>query len=92
MGYAKWGGGVECVLHCVDDFITLGRLGSDEYATNLATCLQICNDLGAPIESDKCEGSATCLPFLGIEVDTVQLELRLPSDKLQRVRELVIEW
>ena len=42
--------------------------------------------------SDKCEGPATCLPFLGIEIDTVQLELRLPFDKLQRVQELVIEW
>ena len=66
----------------VDDFITLGRPGSDECATNLATCLQICNDLGAPIESDKCEGPATCLLFLGIEIDTVKLELRLPLDKL----------
>lgn len=69
-------GGVESVFHYVDDFITLGRLGSDECATNLATPLQICM-------SDKCEGPATCLPFLGIEIDTVQLELRLPFDKLQ---------
>lgn len=85
-------GGVQCVFHYVDDFITLGRPGSDECTSNLATCLQICSDLGAPIEVDKCEGPATCLPFLGIEIDTVQLELRLPLDKLQRVRELVIEW
>ena len=28
-------GGVECVFHYVDDFITLGRPGSDECATNL---------------------------------------------------------
>ena len=44
------------------------------------------------IESDKCEGPATCLPFLGIVIDTMQLELRLPFDKLQWVLELVIEW
>ena len=50
--------GVQCVFHYVD-FITLGRPGSDECASNLVTCFQICSDPGTPIEVDKCEGPAT---------------------------------
>lgn len=38
-----------------------------------------CNDSGAPVEEEKCEGPATTLPFLGMELDTVKLEIRLPQ-------------
>ena len=37
-------------------------------------------------------GPTTCLTFLGIEVDTDLLELRLPQEKLQRVKQMVQEW
>lgn len=38
------------------------------------------------LELSKLEGPSTCLVFLGIEVDTKALQLRLPEDKLQRLR------
>ena len=34
------------------------------------------------METSKLEGPATCLTFLGIEFDTVSLQIRLPSQKL----------
>ena len=37
-------------------------------------------------------GPATCLTFLGIEIDSVKLELRLPTEKLRRVKQAVKEW
>ena len=37
-------------------------------------------------------GPITCLTFLGIEVDSEQLELRLPEEKLQRVKQAVEQW
>ena len=40
----------------------------------------------------KVEGSSTCLVFLGILIDTVRGELRLPLDKLTRLRDRVKEW
>lgn len=51
-----------------------------------------CNDMSTPVEEDKCEGPATILPFIGIELDTVKLEIRLPADKLQRLQEQTREW
>ena len=40
----------------------------------------------------KWDGPTTCLIFLGIQIDTVAGELRLPEEKLQRLRTLLQEW
>ena len=52
----------------------------------------MCDELGVPITSHKTEGPATCLVFLGIEVDTVANALRLPGDNLCRLRALLEQW
>ena len=38
------------------------------------------------------EGLATLITLLGIELDSVHLQLRLLSEKLQKLRELVAKW
>ena len=48
--------------------------------------------LGVPIASDKSEGPSTCITFLGIEVDTQNMELRLTKKKLQRVTAVLQQW
>ena len=42
--------------------------------------------------SHKTEGPATELSFLGILIDTVRFQLRLPTDKLARLCQLVAVW
>ena len=51
---------------------------------------QACSDTGTPIEPDKCEGPATV--FLGLELDTEKLEMRLPQDKLHTLLEALSSW
>ena len=51
--------------------------------TNLRTIKQACHDYGTPIEEAKCEGPSTVITFLGMELDTVALEICLPADKLK---------
>lgn len=41
---------------------------------------------------EKVEGPSPIVTFLGIAVDTVTLQLRLPEDKLRAMRELVGTW
>ena len=41
---------------------------------------------------DKLEGPSQCLTFLGIEMDTVRGQLRLPAEKLARLRALLARW
>ena len=84
--------GAKHVYHYVDDFIFVGRPRSMECAETLAIMKATCNDSRAPVEEEKCEGPATTLPFLGMELDTVKLGICLSSDKLERLKRLKAEW
>ena len=81
--------GVSHVAHYnLDDFITLGAPKSDECLVNHQTIFQVCQELGIPLAPHKTVGPTTCLIFLGIEIDTMRMELRLPHEKLSKLLEL----
>jgi len=73
---------VQNIFHYIDDFIIIGKPDTPDCASGLAITRETFFVLGVPNESDKCEGPLTTLPILGNEVDTVQMQLCLPSDKL----------
>ena len=54
--------------------------------------MQICSNVGVPLASEKLEGPATSLTFLGITLDTARMEIRLPRDKLLRIQESLSKW
>ena len=41
---------------------------------------------GVPIAPNKTEGPCTTLEFMGIILDTVRMEARLPVDKVERIQ------
>ena len=84
--------GVEFLWHYLDDFITIGRPESEECHLHLQALCEVCRRLGVSLASEKVEGPSTCLSFLGIVIDSIALELRLPDDKLRRIRSLLTEW
>ena len=84
--------GVEFLWHYLDDFITVGRPGTDDCAFQLKLLIELCHRLGVPLALEKIEGPNTCLPFLGIEIDSIAQELHLPLEKLQRVRTMLTAW
>lgn len=84
--------GVSYLWHYLDDFITCGLPDSDECGLNLQLLLDICRMLGIPIAEEKLEGPTTLLVFLGILIDTIKGELRLPREKLIRLRRQVGSW
>ncbi len=53
---------------------------------------KVCTRLGLPPEPEKDEALATCLTFLGVEIDTVAMELWLPKDKLERMLSELAGW
>ena len=59
---------------------------------NLQIRLEACDNTGTWVEPDKTEGPCTVLMFLGIEMGTMAMQLRLPSDKLSRLKELLWKW
>lgn len=79
----------EDLLHYLDDYFTLGPANTDVCAQQLISIKQTAKMLGIPLSPGKCEGPATCLVFLGIELDTVEMTARLPQEKLAGLVELI---
>ena len=78
--------GIDNIIHYLDDYILVAKDPgkADDLKSQLVL---IFSELGVPLEPSKLEGPAQCLVFLGIEVDTVALQLRLPQAKMQQLRE-----
>ena len=83
--------GVSFLEHFLDDFITAGTT-EDECRLNLVLLEATCQILNLPLAPHKREGPSTCLTFLGIVLDTVALELRLPAEKLARLQVTMKKW
>ena len=70
-------------------------MGPPETSTcqsNLDILQQTCRDLGIPLATEKLEGPSTSLTFLGIVIDTAKMEIRLPEEKLHRIRLELETW
>ena len=80
------------VIHYLDDYLFIGPPGSSECSKSLHLAVRTCTELGVPLAMEKQEGPAHQLVFLGIVIDSANLELRLPADKLQRLLVAVQEW
>ena len=80
------------LLHYLDDFLLLGPPGLPTCQDSMSTMLQVCQELGMPVAMEKSEGPATCLTFLGIELDSSLQQLRLPLTKLQDITSLTKSW
>ena len=80
--------GISNSLHYLDDFILVARQ-EDEATSQKKKLVSLFEELGIPLELSKLEGPSQCLTFLGIEVDTVALQLRLPEEKLIILKELL---
>ena len=84
--------GIPCIRHYLDDFIIVSLPASPQCQQCLDILDRVCRVLGVPMAVHKREGPTTCIIFLGIEVDTVAGELRLPVEKMQRLQATLEEW
>ena len=80
------------VIHYLDDFLLIGPPRSSHCMKALDKTLAICQRLGIPIAPEKVEGPSTQLTFLGVQLDTMSWEARLPHDKLVRIHSMVKQW
>ena len=78
------------LIHYLDFFFAnASRHGCQ---VDLDTFLFYCEELGVPIAPDKTDGPTTCITFLGIEIDTINMTIRLPAEKLSQVKEVLRLW
>lgn len=84
--------GVRFVIHYLDDYLVVGGPKSDECRQALHTLLEAFFQLGLPVADDKLEGPAPILTFLGLQLDSLRMEIRLPPGKLSELQELIVQW
>ena len=84
--------GVSQAMHYLDDFLVLVLPNSSGCSRNLEISLELYKALGVSIAEHKLEGPAPVLSFLEIEIDTTSSTLRLPPEKLGRLKSVATSW
>ncbi|RLJ22739.1 hypothetical protein DJ031_00310 [bacterium endosymbiont of Escarpia laminata] len=79
------------VIHVIDDFLLLAP-SFEKCNDDLRAFIAMCEQIGVPLAPGKTVGPSTALPFLGIILDTVQMHARLPDDKLEKARALLLSF
>lgn len=75
--------------HYLDDFIFAGRCGSQECGILMSTFSHLAKEIGVPLAHDKTSGPTTKLIFLGFEIDTLEMIIRIPEAKVNILRNLI---
>ncbi len=83
---------IKPLFHYLDDFLTMGPPNSPICQSYVDTAFAVFPRHGLPLHVEKCEGPASTLVFLGIELDSVQQMARLPPDKVDRILRLLQSW
>lgn len=74
--------------HYLDDFIFAGR--DAHSCQELMSVFQgVCDEIGVPIAEDKSEGPTTVMTFLGFEIDTVRMLVRIPNSKSLELQDIL---
>lgn len=78
-------------LHYLDDFLFIGRAGSDDCFSAISKCIHIADYLGIPLAHEKTVYPTELIEFLGITINSVSMEFYLPGEKIDRMRILILK-
>lgn len=80
--------------HYLDDFLLAFPPGTPPPLASaaLAWVQALGLELGLAFQPAKTEGPCTSITFLGLELDSIAMEARLPADKLSFLRALLSDW
>ena len=83
--------GATKVVHVIDDFLFLAS-SFDKCTNDLNAFITMCQRIGVPLAPEKTLGPSTYLPFLGIDLDTVNMVACLPEDKILKATDLLHQF
>lgn len=79
------------VVHILDDFLFL-ETSLEDCEQALDKFLQFCSSVVVPIAEEKTYHSKKVKDFVGISLDSIKMEARLPLDKLEKCQSLLHEF
>lgn len=77
------------MLHYLDDFLFGGSKGTNHCDIIMGHFDRCMTELGVPIADDKTEGPKTVICFLGIELDSDEMVVRIPMEKVNDISEKI---
>lgn len=75
----------------MDDFIFAGARATNDCLFLMAAFQEICKELGVPIADQKTVWPTPVLEFLGLEIDTINMVVRIPLDKLFDLKDKITQ-
>ena len=80
--------GVQTIFHLLE-ILSVGLPDACNGKRTMAVLSLIFDRLHIPLAHHKCIGPTVCLEYLDIVLDSVNMEARLPLDKVQRISNIV---
>ena len=80
---------ISSVVKVLDDFLFIHQ-DRDTCQQYLQTFLELASYLGVPIAHHKTEGPSNLITFLGIQLDSINMEARLPPEKLSAYSQEIV--
>ncbi|CAJ0949968.1 unnamed protein product [Ranitomeya imitator] len=77
------------ITHYLDDFLLVGPANSESCSQALTQFKDFMSHFGVPLSPEKTIGPVPVIAFLGIEIDSVAMEFRLPQDKIAKLLYLI---
>ena len=74
---------ISFMTHILDDFFLVNE-NRQACQSQLDQFLHLCHKVNVPIAKEKTLGPSTTLSFMGYEIDSIQCEVRLPQDKVNK--------
>ena len=79
-------------IHYADDYLLFTIPCLLRARENLEILLQVFEFLGIPVALDKLVGPATVVIYLGIQINTMEFTISIPSDKMEEMLSLLPKW
>ncbi|VDI10949.1 Hypothetical predicted protein [Mytilus galloprovincialis] len=80
--------GITSMVHILDDFLIIEK-SKEDAISKLKAFVNLCEDLGVPLSAEKTELPSQVMDFVGITLDVIKQEARLPPDKITKCRHLL---
>ena len=75
--------GMSAMVHVIDYFLII-EPSSQQSLRSIKRFVSLCEDIGLPLSDSKTVLNTQVLEFLGITLDTIRMQARLPMDKVTK--------
>lgn len=84
--------GLKTLDHYLDDYIFAGKRFTNQCQQLMLCFTETCQELGVPLAENKAEGPVTVMTFLGLEINTEKMLIKIPPKKITELSTLLEQF